>query len=232
MEMKRWWRGWRGVVAALVAIVFGVLLMVWLWRVSAPGDAGTQLGTFATAVSAAAAAVAALASWRSAARSDATSRRAAEALGMSFRPDLRTSFIPPFDKEDGSRTDAYVEVRNHSLWPAINVSVVVDSGEGWTREASVARIEGGHLPAGDGYPDNPAVVRLPVAPTAKAWHPIDHPEWRGERQIVETTTVEFEDERGLLRWRRTQEWERTYSVRDETSSSGSGMRGTSLTRLR
>lgn len=160
------------VTSLVIAAVVAVLML--LWRVSAPGPASDQLGTFATAVSAIAAASAALASWQSAARSDATSRRAAEAVGMTLRPNLEAVFIGNVENR-GVTTD-YIEVRNFALWPAINVKATYDSDEGWTREVSLDRIEGGQLPAAEGYPDRPRVERIRVQSAPTEWSPSDDPE--------------------------------------------------------
>lgn len=227
--MNRLWRRLHpsSVIISLLLCVAIVLVLVLLWIASAPGDSGTQLGTFATAVSAFAALGAAFASWRSAVKSDETARRAAEAVGMSIQPDVRADFIGRITIGDEGEVSR-IEIRNHSIWPAANVSVLYDSGEGWTRGASLRRLDAGQLPAGEGYPDRPKVQTIDVPLTPKQWTPAAEPGWDGERRIVETTTVEFEDERGFVQWRRIEKYERIY---DGRSASGGGMVSTTLEKV-
>lgn len=224
--MRELWRTRRAVTIMVSVLVSAVVIavLVWLWRVSAPGATGDQLGTFATTVSAVAAAGAALASWRSAARSDVTARRAAEAVGMSIQPDVRADFIGRVTI-GGKGEVSRIDIRNHSIWPAANVHVLYDSGEGWTRTASLGSLAAGQLPAGEGYPDRPAIrtVELPLTP--RQWIPSAEPDWEGKRRIVETTTVDFEDERGFVQWRRIEKYERIYEGR---SAGGGGMVSTTL----
>lgn len=230
--MREFWRESRAATALVSVLICAalVLMLRWLWQVSAPGASGAQLGTFATTVSAFAAAGAAVASWQSAARSDATSRRASEAVGMTLRPELEASFIGKVENA-GELTD-YIEVRNFSLWPAINVKATFDSDEGWVREVSLDRIEGGQLPAAEGYPDRPALKRIPVPSVPEEWSPSDDPDCRGKREFIRTMTVEFEDERGFLRWQWVREIYRSFELNADSSSSAGGVRSTNLRRIR
>lgn len=227
--MNRLWRKLRpsSVIISLLLCVVIALVLVLLWRASAPGVSGTQLGTFATAVSAFAALGAAFASWRSAARSDVTARRAAEAVGMSIQPDVRADLIGRI-MIGGKGEVSRIEIRNHSIWPATNVNVLYDSGEGWSRKAALRRLDAGQLPAGNGYPDRPAIRTVEVPLTPEQWSPSTEPDWEGKRRIVETTTLEFEDERGFVRWRRVEKYERTY---DGRSASAGGMVSTTLEKV-
>lgn len=221
------------IFAGLLLAVSAVLAGLLLWNVSAPGPTGIQLGAFATAISALASAVAALASWRSAARSDLTSQRAAEALGMAFRPDI-SGYISTAHVMNGSidlREETYVEVRNRSQWPAINIVVRHDDGEGWTLEKKFDRIEGGKPPAGQGHRENPAVLKALIDAPPKRVSPLEDPEWQGEVTKVATTTVEYEDERGLIRWSWSQERESVFGRKGSIESSGGGPRAVSLTKL-
>jgi len=149
---------------------------------------------------------------------------------MSLRPNLEADFIGKVD-DAGVVTD-YIEICNFSLWPAINVKATYDSDEGWVREVTLDRIEGGQLPAAEGYPDRPKVKRIKVPSTPEEWSPSDDPEWRGKREFIRTMTVEFEDERGFLRWKWVREIYRSFEVREDGGGSGGGVKSTSLTRIR
>lgn len=221
------------ILAGLLLAVTAVLAGLWLWNAAAPGPTGTQLGAFATAISALASAVAALAAWRSAARSDLTSRRAAEALGMAFRPDI-SGFITSTHVMNGSgglREETYVEVRNRAQWPAINIVVRHDDGEGWKVEKKFDRLDGAKPPAGQGHRENPAILKALIETPPKRPSPLEDPEWQGEMIKVATTTVEYEDERGLIRWSWSQERESVYGRKGSIESSGGRPRGVSITRM-
>lgn len=149
---------------------------------------------------------------------------------MTLRPNIEASFVSGVE-DKGVLTD-YIVVENFSLWPAINVTAKFDSDEGWTREVSLDRLQAGQLPAAEGYPDRPKVKRIPVPSAPKEWEPSDDPDWRGQREFIRTMTVEFEDERGFLRWQWVREIYRSFEFTADRSSSGSGVRSTNLRRLR
>jgi hypothetical protein len=220
-------------IGALLIVALAALAGWWLWTVAAPGPIGSQLGAFATAISALAAAVAAMASWRSAARSDQTSQRAAEALGMAFRPDI-SGFITTASVVDGL-TDAvqetYIEIRNRSQWPAINIHFRYDDGQGWSVEKKFDRIEGGKPPIGQGHRENPAILKALIAGPPIYSTPLADPDWEGKVTVISTTSIEYEDERGFIRWSWIQEHESDFGRKGSIESSGGGPRSIVVTKL-
>lgn len=220
-------------IGGLLIVVVAALAGWWLWNVSAPGPTGIQLGAFATAISALASAVAAMASWRSAARSDQTSQRAAEALGMAFRPDVSgsiTSATVGRGLADPVQEN-YVEIRNRSQWPAINIRVRYDDGQGWSVEKKFDRIEGAKPSLGQGHRENPAILKALIDAPPKYPSPLVDPEWQGRVTVISTTTVEYEDERGFIRWSWIQEYESDFGRKGSIESSGGGPRSVLITKL-
>ncbi|WP_172411830.1 hypothetical protein [Arthrobacter globiformis] len=129
------------------------------------------------------------------------------------------------------RQETYVEIRNRSQWPAINIVFRHDDGEGWTLEKRFDRIDGGKPAAGQGHPENPAVLKALIDTPPKQTSPLEDPGWQGETTKVAVTTVEYEDERGLIRWAWSQERESVFARKGSIESSGGGPRAVSLAKL-
>ena len=220
---------------ARVFLLIVVVLIAgwWLWSASASETAGTQIVAFGTPLGGIGAAAAAIASWRSAVRSDMTAKRASEALGMAFRPDLSGDLWSSTLHEGGRapREETNIEIRNRAQWPATNIVFRHDDGMGWSMEKRIDRIDGAKPPAGEGYPENPAVLKFPVKSAPRHPSPLEDPAWQGTETTVSRTTIEYEDERGLIRWCWVQEYESSVGRNGGIETSGGGSRGVTITKL-
>lgn len=152
---------------------------------------------------------------------------------MAFRPEISglISSEKFYETATEPRTETHLIVENHSQWPAINIVARYDSGDGWMIEERFDRIEGGRPPAGKGHRENPAVTKRLIENPTVPRSPLEDPEWQGELTTISVMTIEYEDERGLVRWRWSQERESSVGRKGSMESSGGGPRAVALTKL-